>query len=63
MRLSTFIRKALGLKAHRVVRVEEDDASPAVIIHLDRWEHRRLECGECGRAAMRVARTRRPERR
>jgi transposase len=63
MRLDTFIRKALGLKAHRVVTIEEDEAGKALVVHLDRREHRRLHCGECGRAAMGIAPTRRPERR
>src|SRR5260370_4543189 len=63
MRIATFIRKALGLKAHRVVRVEEDEAAKTLIVHLDRREHRRLRCGECGRTAWRVAPARRPARR
>ena len=53
--MDTFIRKALGLKAHRVVQIEEDDTVPVVVIHLDRREHRRLCCGQCGRAARRIA--------
>lgn len=63
MRIATFIRKALGLKAHRVVKVEEDEAAKTLIVHLDRREHRRLRCGECGRTAWRVAPARRPARR
>src|SRR5258708_10445877 len=63
MRIATFIRKALGLKARRVVRVEEDEAAKTLIVHLDRREHRRLRCGECGRTAWRVAPARRPARR
>jgi hypothetical protein len=50
MRMDTFIRRAIGLKAHRVVKIGEDDTAAAVIVHLDRREHRRLHCGECGRA-------------
>ena len=63
MRMETFIRKGLRLKAHSVVKVEEDEAAQELIIHLDRREHRRLYCGECGRAARRIAPTRRPARR
>ena len=63
MRLDTFIRKALRLKAHRVVTIEEDEAAQALVVHLDRRAHRRLHSGECGRAALGIAPTRRPERR
>ena len=61
MRMQTFIRKALGLEAHTVTRVAEGDQE--LVVHLDRRGHRRLRCGGCGRAAVRVAPTRRPERR
>jgi hypothetical protein len=50
MRMETFIRKGLRLKAHRVVKIEEDEAPKELVVHLDRREHRRLHCGECGRA-------------
>ena len=63
MRIETFIRRALRLKAHRVVRVEEDEAAKELVIYLDRREQRRLHCGECGRHAVRVAPLRRPIRR
>src|SRR6266542_4154643 len=63
MRMETFIRKALRLKAHRVVKVEEDEGAGELTVHLDRVGERRLRCGVCGRAARRVAGTRRPERR
>jgi transposase len=63
MRIETFIRKGLRLKAHRVVRVEDDETAKTLVVHLDRREHRRLHCGACGRAAERVAPTRRPARR
>ena len=36
MRMETFIRKGLRLKAHRVVTIEEDDAAAELVIHLDR---------------------------
>lgn len=61
--METFIRKALRLKAHTVVKVEEDEAAGALIVHLDRLGHRRLRCGVCGLEAKRVAPTRRPPRR
>ena len=61
--METFIRKGLRLKAHSVVKVEEDEAGQELVIRLDRREHRRLHCGECGRAALRIAPMRRPERR
>lgn len=54
MRMETFITKALGLRAHRVVKIEEDEAARNLVVHLDRREHRRLQCGECGRGAGRI---------
>jgi transposase len=63
MRMETFIRKGLRLKAHRVVRVEEDEGAEALTVYVDRIGERRLRCGVCGRSARRVAGTRRPERR
>ncbi len=62
MRMQTFIRKALGMKAHYVTGVEQ--ASPTeVVAHVERLGHRRLRCGACGRAVGRVAAARRPPRR
>ena len=63
MRLETYIRKALGLKAHRVVRVDHDETAREVVVHIDRLDHRRLRCGEGGLLAERVAARRRPGRR
>jgi transposase len=63
MRTETFITKALGLRAHRVVKIEEDEAARNLVVHLDRREHRRLQSGECGRGAGRIVPTRRPTRR
>ena len=37
--METFIRKGLRLKAHSVVKVEEDEAAQELIIHLDRLTH------------------------
>jgi len=61
--METFIRKALRLKAHTVVKVEEDEAAGGRVVYLDRLGHRRLRCGPCGLEAKRVAPTRRPRRR
>jgi transposase len=63
MRLETYIRKALGLKAHRVVRVDHDETTREVVVQIDRLDHRRLQCGECGSLVERVAPSRRPGRR
>ncbi len=63
MRMDTFIRKALGLKAHTVTGVEQPEGSDELIVHVARVGHRRLRCGACGREAPRVAPTPRPERR
>jgi transposase len=63
MRLETFIRKSLRLKAHMVTKVEEREAEGALVVHIDRLGQRRLRCGECGLHASRVAPTRRPARR
>jgi len=63
MRIETFIRKSLGLKAHTVVTVTEDEAARRVAVHVERVGQRRLRCGECGRAARAVASLRRPVRR
>jgi transposase len=63
MRMETYIRKALRLKAHTVVHVEEDEVAGQLVVHLDRLGHRRLRCGECGQEVPRAAPTRRPPRR
>jgi hypothetical protein len=62
MRLETFIRKSLGMKAHTVVQVEEV-ADGGMLAFVDRLPGRRLACGECGHPAGKVATTRRPARR
>lgn len=62
MRMETFIRKSLGLKAHTVVKVEEREGEGALVVHVERLGYRRLRCGACGLEAPRVAPTRRPER-
>ena len=61
MRMETFIRKGLRLKAHRVVEVQEDRAAAELVIRLDRREHRRLRYGERGWPGMGIAFARRPE--
>jgi len=63
MRMETFIRKGLGLKAHTVVQVTENEADGELVVQIARLGQRRLRCGECGLEASRVAPTRRPERR
>src|SRR5712692_903863 len=45
MLMETFMRKQLGLKAHRVTRVEE--AGRYLIVHIDRLGGRLLRCGGC----------------
>ncbi len=46
MRMETYIRKSLGMKAHRVVRVvEEGDVLAA---EVERYRRRKLRCGRCG---------------
>ena len=60
MRLETFIRKSLRLKAHRVDGCTE--VPGGMEVHCERLGTRRLQCGGCGRQTRRVA-DRRPERR
>ncbi len=62
MRLETFIRKSLRMKAHCVTQVEERPDG-GVVAHVDRLPGRHLRCGECGCPVAKVAPTRRPERR
>ena len=57
MRMETVIRKALRLKAHTVVKVEEDEGVDELVVQLDRLGHRRLQCGACGLEAQHVAPT------
>jgi len=58
--VETCLRKGLGLKAHRVVAVREDD--DVIVAEIDRIGRRRLRCGGCGGVAKRTA-GRRPLRR
>ena len=37
MRMETLIRKAWGLKAHTVVRVEARDAEGELVVPIERW--------------------------
>jgi len=60
MRMETFIRKQLGMKAHWVTRVEVTAAG--VLAWADRLGQRRLRCGECGRPVRRVLRRDPPRR-
>lgn len=59
MRLETCIRKSLGLRSHYVREIREEDGQ--LIASIDRLGARRLDCGQCGRAAMTVS-GRRPPR-
>jgi transposase len=63
MRMETFIRKSLRLKAHTVVKVEEREGEGVLVVYIERLGSRRLRCGECGLQTQRVAPTRRPARR
>jgi len=63
MRMETFIRKSLGLKAHTVAQVEAREAESELIVRVERLGERHLRCGVCGLPAARTAPTRRPERR
>jgi len=52
MRMETYIRKSLGMKAHFVTRVEETERE--LVAHVERIPHRRLRCGRCGVEARRT---------
>jgi len=60
MRMETFIRKSLRLKAHTVTEVEE--RPDGVLVRIDFIRGRRVRCGGCGRLTSRVVH-RRAERR
>jgi len=57
---TTFIRKLLRLKAHKVTWVEESETS--VVIHIDRFGKRLLRCGLC-RQRRRTVHQRQPDER
>ena len=63
MRMETFIKKSLRLKAHTVGKVEEGEGEGVLVVYIERLGSRRLRCGECGLQTQRVAPTRRPARR
>ena len=52
MLVETFIRKLLGLKAHRVTAVEL--SAERIVIHIDRLRRRRLRCRGCGRPCAKI---------
>ncbi len=52
MLIETFIRKQLGLKAHRVTKVEQTGEQMAV--YIDRLGRRLLRCGVCRRRCRQV---------
>jgi transposase len=59
MRMETYIRKSLGMKAHWVTEVVETEEG--WIARVDRLGNRRLRCGHC-RGEAKMTRGRRPER-
>jgi transposase len=52
MRLESFIRKSLRLKAHSVTEVQE--RPDEMLVRIDWIRGRRVRCGACGRRAARV---------
>ena len=59
MRMETYIRKSLGMKAHWVTEVMETEEG--WVARVDRLGNRRLKCGHC-RGEVKMTRGRRPER-
>lgn len=59
MHMNSIIRKTLGIKHHRIVRIEKE--IKGIVIHMDRIRRRRLSCGQCGQRGR--VRDRLPERR
>ncbi len=60
MRMETFIKNQLGMKAHWVTKVEA--TTQGVVAWVERLGQRRLRCGECGRPVRRVLRRDPPRR-
>lgn len=60
MRMETYIRKSLGMKAHWVTEMVETEEG--WVARIDRLGNRRLRCGECG-GEVKGTRGRRSERR
>lgn len=58
---TTFIRKLLRLKAHKVTQVQETETS--VVIHIERLKRRLLRCGVCRQRCGTVHQRRPKERR
>ena len=52
MRLESFIRKSLRLKAHTVTEVQE--RPDGMLVRIDWIQGRRVRCGACGRRTPRV---------
>jgi transposase len=50
--VETLIRELLGLRAHRVVAVEQD--AEQMVIRIDRLGRRRMGCRACGRSCAQV---------
>ena len=49
MRMETYIRKSVGMQAHRVVQVVEHEK--CLVAEVERYGQRRLRCGRCGMEA------------
>ena len=60
MRVETCIRRGLGLKAHRVAKVFEEDGR--LVAEIERCAGRRLRCGKCGGKAEQARERRRAPR-
>src|SRR4029453_1668867 len=60
MRMETFIRRSLRLKAHTGGKVELREADEGLVVQIERLGHRRLRCGACGGEARRGAPAPRP---
>ena len=52
MRLRSFIRKGLRLKAHRVCRIHEE--GERLVVEIEWIEGRRLMCGQCSRRTRKI---------
>jgi hypothetical protein len=49
MLMNSIIRKTLGIKDHRIVRVKKE--IKGIEIYMDRIGRRRLSCGQCSQRA------------
>lgn len=56
MHLENIVKQTLGIKDHRIVKIDADTAN--MVIHLAAITRRHLPCGVCGKRAKRVDRVR-----